>query len=481
MLIQKMIMTRQVYIQICKDIGGRHAESGGMLGSSDGGRTIDYFFFDSSARTTRGTYSPDTAVLNRVLKAWNAFGIILVGFVHSHPWGNTVPSAPDRIYVKDIREALAIPGFFYMPIVNVNSPPDGNIRIFPYALDERLRLHKLQLEIVEEDGKAHESKQETMTTPDMIAAERFDRIKHLYPLETLRRKTIVCVGCGGTRQFIEDMARSGVGNFVLIDGDIVSATNVATQHTFISEIGRNKAEVIRDRILDINPEANVKVVPRFLDDAMTDSEFVNIVGETLTKTPADTLLCGCTDSFFAQARTATLAMKYGTPYLAAQLYRGGLAAEVYFSYPGVTNSGCPRCALASRYRAYENGYKNNVTSDGTPISATTHVNAIKGQIALMLLLYHEDKDCVYSDMLDKVADRNFVMIRMSPKADRTLGIGIFQEALRAESGLIFCDETVWIPQTPNNGADGSPPCPLCGGTGNLLALKGKIRDTRTDW
>jgi hypothetical protein len=122
-----------------------------------------------------------------------------------------------------------------------------------------------------------------------------------------------------------------------------------------------------------------------------------------------------------------------------------------------------------------------VTSAGVPIFATTRVNATKGQIALMLLLYGEDKNCVYSNMLDKVADRNFLMIRMSPLANAALGINIFDEAINADSGLCFFDETVWIPQTPNDGTDGSPRCSLCNGIGDLLALKGKIRDTRTDW
>jgi len=158
-----------------------------------------------------------------------------------------------------------------------------------------------------------------------------------------------------------------------------------------------------------------------------------------------------------------------------------MAAEIYFSYPGVTNNSCPRCAMSSRYEAYKNGYKNDVTSDGTPIFATTRVNSTKGQIALMLLLYHEDKNCVYNDILDKVADRNFVMIRMSPLADKSLSIGIFNEAVCTKSGLCFFDETVWIPQTPNDGNDGCPLCPMCGGTGDLLALKGNIKDTRTDW
>ena len=186
-------------------------------------------------------------------------------------------------------------------------------------------------------------------------------------------------------------------------------------------------------------------------------------------------------NFYAQARSAALALKFGTPYIAAQLYRGGMAAEIYFSYPGATNNSCPRCAMRNRYEAYANGYKSDVTSAGTPIFATTRVNSLKGQIALMLLLYKEDKNCIYSNMLDQVADRNFVMIRMSPLAGSSLNINIFNEALCEKSGLTYFDETVWIPQAPSDGTDGYDVCPLCNGTGDLLALKGRIADTRTDW
>ena len=47
-----------------------------------------------------------------------------------------------------------------------------------------------------------------------------------------------------------------------------------------------------------------------------------------------------------------------------------------------------------------------------------------------------------------------------------------------EPSLQIMDDTVWIPQVPNNEANGFKTCPLCGGTGDLLALKGKIADTR---
>ena len=472
-IISPGIITQHVWGEICSTIGSAPAETGGILGSGDGGRTIAHYYFDSTATTTGGTYTPDIDAINRKIAEWNTLGIPFIGFVHSHPGYHNSPSAEDHGYAISIMKALSMTNFF-MPIININSPPDGKIHFYPYAVDKRYRLNKRRIVIEQDYSIAAEHSV-------MPLEQQFDRIKSIYPLDVLQRKTVVAVGLGGSRQFVEELARSGIGNFVLIDGDTVSTSNIATQQSYLSEVGKYKVDAVRERILDINPEAKVKAVRRFLDDSVSDIDFANIVGKALVQNPADVLICGCTDNFHAQARSAALAMKYGTPYLAAQMYKGGMAAEIYFSYPGATNNGCPRCAMSSRYEAYAAGYKNEVTSHGTPIFATTRVNAAKGQIALMLLLYNEDETCVYNDMLDQVTDRNFAMIRMSPNVDKELGISIFNEAVRNDSGLAFFDETVWIPQTPDNGADGQPVCPLCGGIGDLLALKGNIRDTRTDW
>ena len=464
--IAPLTITARVWNEICGTIGMNHAETGGILGSSDGGHTIDNYYFDCTARTTGGTYTPDIDAVNKKIAEWNKDGIHYVGPIHSHPRGFINPSAEDCRYGVRIMKAIGISSLF-MPIVNVNNPPDGQVQFYPYSLDSSCRLNN----------------QHVVIEPNYIEAEhparsaqQFDRIKSLYPLDVLKRKTVVCIGLGGSRQFVEELARCGIGNIVLIDGDTVSTTNIATQQTYLSEIGRYKVDVVRERILDINPEVNVEAIRHFLDGSTSDEDFANIVGQALIQKPTDVLICGCTDNFFAQARSASLAMKYGTLYLAAQLYREGMAAEIYFSYPGITHS-CPRCAMSSRYEAYANGYKNKTTSDGTPIFSTTRVNSIKGQIALMLLLYREDRSCVYSDMLDAVTDRNFIQIRMSPLADKALGIDIFQEAMNANSGLVYFDETVWIPQRPNT----KPPCPLFGGTGNLLSIKDRIHDTRTKW
>ena len=285
---QKLNFTKEVHDQVRQTIGKFPAETGGILGSSDGGITIDHFYFDFTARTTEGTYTPNTAELNRVIAMWNAKGVELCGFIHSHPKGCTAPSVADSRYAKDIMNALGIQGKFFMPIVQVNNPADGQIKIYSYAFEHRLQLLDQPLAV----AKSYKAKvkDRRLAQLDNASKERFARISSLYPLDALNRKTAVCIGLGGTRGFVEELARSGVGSFVLIDGDTVSATNIATQQVYASEIGRFKAEVVKERILDINPAANVTAVPRFLDDAMTDKEFAAIVGKTLRASPKDVLI-----------------------------------------------------------------------------------------------------------------------------------------------------------------------------------------------
>ena len=56
------------------------------------------------------------------------------------------------------------------------------------------------------------------------------------------------------------MTRAGVGNLVLIDPDDISITNLNRQiHATHSTIGKSKVEVMRQRVLDINPDANVEI------------------------------------------------------------------------------------------------------------------------------------------------------------------------------------------------------------------------------
>lgn len=76
---------------------------------------------------------------------------------------------------------------------------------------------------------------------------------------------VAVFGVGGVGSFTtEALARSGVGRFLLIDRDTVNITNINRQLVALhSTIGRPKVEVMRDRILEINPKAEVEILQRF--------------------------------------------------------------------------------------------------------------------------------------------------------------------------------------------------------------------------
>ena len=75
----------------------------------------------------------------------------------------------------------------------------------------------------------------------------------------LKQKTVALFGVGGVGGYVaEALARAGIGHILLIDKDEVSDSNRNRQIIALtSTIGRPKVEVMKERILDINPEARI--------------------------------------------------------------------------------------------------------------------------------------------------------------------------------------------------------------------------------
>lgn len=80
-------------------------------------------------------------------------------------------------------------------------------------------------------------------------------------MEALAAARVAIIGLGGVGSYAaEALARSGVGHFILVDDDSVCLTNINRQIIALrSTVGRPKVQVARDRILDINPEAEVEI------------------------------------------------------------------------------------------------------------------------------------------------------------------------------------------------------------------------------
>lgn len=109
--------------------------------------------------------------------------------------------------------------------------------------------------------------------------EQFSRTAQLLGNENVEKlfdKHVIVFGVGGVGGYVvEALVRSGVGNISIVDNDVVNESNINRQIiAFHSTIGMQKVEVLKNRILDINPDCQVFVHNQFfLPENSNDFDF----------------------------------------------------------------------------------------------------------------------------------------------------------------------------------------------------------------
>ena len=118
----------------------------------------------------------------------------------------------------------------------------------------------------------------------------------------LQNANVLVVGLGGVGAYAAEMiARAGVGRMTIADADTVSVTNINRQLIALhSTIGKQKAELMAERLRDINPEIELTIVNRFIKDDETDAlldsqKFDYVVDAIDTLSPKLALIKGCLD------------------------------------------------------------------------------------------------------------------------------------------------------------------------------------------
>jgi tRNA A37 threonylcarbamoyladenosine dehydratase len=105
-----------------------------------------------------------------------------------------------------------------------------------------------------------------MTAPEIPPEfSRTERVIGREAVEKLRNSSVAVFGIGGVGSYAaEALARAGVGSLALFDGDTVAPSNINRQIVALhSTVGRRKADVMAERVLDINPACRVTAYPYF--------------------------------------------------------------------------------------------------------------------------------------------------------------------------------------------------------------------------
>lgn len=155
----------------------------------------------------------------------------------------------------------------------------------------------------------------------------------------LAGSTVVVFGVGGVGSHcIEALARCGIGHLVLVDNDTVSLTNLNRQSiAYHSTIGQYKTQVMKARILDINPQAQVDTFETFvLTDNLT--ELLGCIGSI-------TYLIDAIDTVTAKLSIAEYASIHGIPLIASMGTGNKLHGELFEITNIKETSVCPLCKV----------------------------------------------------------------------------------------------------------------------------------------
>ena len=98
--------------------------------------------------------------------------------------------------------------------------------------------------------------------------EEFSRTELLLgneAMEKLKKSSVIVFGVGGVGgHVVEALIRSGIGHIAIVDHDTVDVSNINRQLVALhSTIGRSKVEILKERLLDINPELEVEAIEKF--------------------------------------------------------------------------------------------------------------------------------------------------------------------------------------------------------------------------
>lgn len=170
--------------------------------------------------------------------------------------------------------------------------------------------------------------------------------------KTLSKKKVILFGLGGVGSYTaEALARAGIGHLTIVDNDSVSLTNLNRQLCALhSTIGKPKVDVVKERILDINPECEVTALEKFYLPENSDEfnlEKYDYIADAI-------------DTVSAKIDLAVKAQEYGIPIIACMGTGNKLNPALFRIDDIAKTSVCPLCRVMRRELKLRNVKKLNV-------------------------------------------------------------------------------------------------------------------------
>ena len=162
--------------------------------------------------------------------------------------------------------------------------------------------------------------------PYSLKLDVFSRNTGILESDIMMKKGALFIGCGsvGSLAAIE-LAKAGVGRFMLTDNDIFGYHNICRHQCGIYDVGKYKTEALRDRILQINPYAEVKTFNMQIQNVPIDelNQFCN----------PDTIIIGGADNREGDLYGNQIAQQAGMPFMSIGCWERAFAGEIFYCLP----------------------------------------------------------------------------------------------------------------------------------------------------
>lgn len=240
----------------------------------------------------------------------------------------------------------------------------------------------------------------------------FSRNTGILESDIMLRKGVVIIGCGSVGSLVAlELARAGVGRFFLIDMDVFSYHNICRHQCGILDVGKYKTTALRERILQINPAAEVHTAhTRIQDVPLMDIEpFCN----------KDAIMVGCADNREGDYYAAQfLAKPNGMPFISIGCWERAFAGEIFYCLP----NGMPdyedlmatMTDVSGRVEANTHVYMGEVGSFEPGISADINFVTTIG-VKMILDLINRDNDRYTQRLIDSLTQYTLICNTNNPK------------------------------------------------------------------
>lgn len=271
----------------------------------------------------------------------------------------------------------------------------------------------------------------------------FSRNKGILETDVMNKKCAVILGCGSVGSLVAmELARAGVGHFVLVDADTLEYHNLCRHQCGIEDVGDLKVNALKRKLMNINPNVDIRVFGGIVQ---------NIPKEILDEmcVPKETIFVGCADNRTADVYSNRISIYYDAAFLSIGFWERAYAGEIFYHVPHM-GMPCYECALgdgggmSGRVEANHHVYSTQENLEGIKFEPgiSVDINFITSiGIKLIIDILNSSNTTYVPRLLNNLKQYTLVCNTSNPEIGGEM-VEIFSYPLQVTTSLVvgFCSK-----------------------------------------